>query len=303
MTTVVTGASGHVGVNLIRGLLARGRTVRALVHNNRQPLEALDIEFVNGDICDPASLQPALRGADCVYHLACRISLSRDDWPLLEATNVRGTRNVVAACIQCGVRRLVHFSSIHALVQEPYYLPVDESRPLVEPPGYTPYDLSKADSDREVLQGIEQGLDAIILYPTAIVGPDDHQPSLFGEALLALAQHKLPALIPGGFDWVDVRDIAEGAIRAEEAAVNGTRYVLSGHWVSILDMAAVVAELSGTPAPALVCPTWLARLGAPFITFCDRLRGRRTFNTRTTIDTLQSNRHIRLRPITGGNSI
>ena len=184
MTVVITGAAGHIGANLVRALISQGRHTRCLVHVNSRAIDGLATEMVQGDVRDLDSLCRAFQGAEVVYHLAACISLSMNDWPVLESVNVTGTRNVVEACLRTGVRRLVHFSSIHALVQEPLSIPVDESRPLVGSRRYPPYDRSKAAAEIIVRRGIEQGLDAVIIYPTAIIGPYDYQPSYFGEALL-----------------------------------------------------------------------------------------------------------------------
>lgn len=292
MTVVITGASGHIGANLLRTLIARGIPTRCLVHVSCRALDGLGTEMVRGDIRDTDSLCRAFEGADIVYHLAACISLSMKDWPVLESVNVLGTRNVVEACRRTGVRRLVHFSSIHALAQEPFSIPVDESRPLAESRYYPPYDRSKAAAEREVRQGIEEGLDAVIIYPTAIIGPHDYEPSYFGEALLSLAQHRLPALVTGGFDWVDVRDVVAGALRAAAKAPAGARYLLSGHWVSMCDIAGMVSEITGVPAPRLVCPLWLAHIGAPFIQAASRLNGRRPLYTGVSLRALKSNCHI-----------
>lgn len=292
MTVVITGASGHVGANLVRALIDKGRPTRCLVHVHCQALGGLDTEIVQGDMRDPDSLCRAFEGADVVYHLAACISLSMSDWPLLESINVLGTRNVVEACLRTGVRRLIHFSSIHALVQEPMSVPVDESRPLVESRHYPPYDRSKAAAEIEVRRGIEKGLDAVIINPTAIIGPHDYQPSYFGEALLSLAQHRLPALVTGGFDWVDVRDVVAGVLRAEESAPTGAKYLLSGHWVSMVDIAAMVAEITGVPANRIVVPLWLAHVGVPFIQAISRLNGKRPLYTGVSLRALKSNRHI-----------
>jgi len=292
MTVVVTGASGHVGANLIRALLAQGRPTRALLHRDRRAIDGLKVETVEGDICDLHSLCQAFDGADTVYHLAANISLLMSAWPRLHAVNVIGTQNVVEACLRCGVRRLVHFSSIHALVPKPSDAPVDELRPLVESSNCPPYDRSKAASEKEVRKGIERGLDAVIISPTAIVGPHDYQLSHFGAVLLALANHKLPALVAGGFDWVDVRDVVEGAMQAEERAQCGAKYLLSGHWVSIQDVAVMVTEVTGAPVPGFVCPTWLARIGAPMVTAYNRILGRRPLYTSYSIKTLRTNQSI-----------
>ena len=263
MTVAVTGAAGHVGGNLVRELLARGRSVRAVVHRDTRALEDLDVELVPADVRDAESLQRAFKGADVVFHTAAQVSLSSDRWPLLEAVNVVGTRNVVTACLECDVGRLVHFSSIHALQQEPLQLPVDEERPLVDPGSSTSYDLSKAESEREVRHGIERGLDAVLLNPTAIIGPWDFRPSHFGRALLAMGEGRLPALVAGGFNWVDVRDVIAAALQAEDRAPTGAKYLLPGHWVSLADVASRVAEITGVTAPRFVCPTSIARLGVP----------------------------------------
>ena len=292
MPVVVTGAAGHVGANLVRALLAQGRPTRALVHVNRQVVDGLEIEVIEGDICDLESLVDAFEDAEVVYHLAAHISILKDGWPLLESVNVIGTRNVVEACLRCGVRRLVHFSSIHTITQALMDIPLDESRPLVESADYPIYDRSKAAAEREVRKGIEKGLDAIIISPTAIIGPYDYRPSHFGEALLRLANGRLPALVTGGFDWVDARDVIKGAMRAEEQAPTGAKYILSGHWVSLRDVAMLVEQITGVPAPSFVCPMWLARIGAPVITAFDRLARRRPLYTSVSLEALRGHRNI-----------
>jgi dihydroflavonol-4-reductase len=292
MAVVVTGAAGHVGGNLVRALLARGRSLRALVHRDRRALEGLDVETVVGDVCDLGSLYRAFEGAEVVYHVAALISLSMGDWPRLEAVNVTGTRNVVEACLRCGVRRLVHFSSIHALVQEPLDVPVDESRPLVESRGSPPYDRSKAAGEREVRRGIERGLDAVIVSPTGMIGPYDFRPSHFGQVLLALGQRRLPALVDGGFDWVDVRDVVAGAMRAEECALAGAKYLLSGHWASLRDLAVLTEEITGARAPRTAFPMWMARVGVPFGTHFTRLDGNHPLYTRFSLRALRGNPQV-----------
>jgi dihydroflavonol-4-reductase len=292
MTVVVTGATGHIGANLVRALVAKGRPTRCLVHVSTRALKGLDAEVVRSDIGDVASLCHAFRGADVVYHLAACISLSMADWPRLEVVNVRGTRNVIEACLRTGVNRLVHFSSIHALEQEPFNTPVDESRPLITSRRYPPYDRSKAAAEMEVRRGIERGLNAVIVNPTGVIGPHDYQPSYLGEALIAMAQNRLPALVTGGFDWVDVRDVVEGAMRAEAEAPPGARYLLSGHWVAMCDMAGMVAEITGKSRQKFVCPLWLARLGAPVVQGIGRLNRKPPLYTSVSLRALKSNRHI-----------
>jgi dihydroflavonol-4-reductase len=299
MTVVVTGAAGHAGANLVRALAARNRPVRALVHTDRKALEGLKIEVAEGNVCNFESLVSAFKGAEVVYHLAAHISISKEDWPLLEAVNIAGTRNVVEACRRCGVRRLVYFSSIHSMTRDTENLPVDETTSLVASRRYPPYDRSKAAAEMEVRRAVEKGLDAVIISPTALIGPHDYKPSHFGEALLRLARGDLPALVSGGYDWVDARDVVDGAMRAEELAPAGAKYILSGHWVSLCDVAALVEQIMGVPAPGFVCPMWLARAGAPIMSAFDRLARKRPLYTSVSLKALCENRNVSHQKATG----
>lgn len=261
MQIAVIGASGLIGNNLCRALLEKGMKVKALVHINSNSLERLDVEKVRGDILDSACLHQFLQGVDVVFHAAGKISVDGDKDGTVRSVNVVGTKNIVEACLATGVQRLVYFSSIHALQQQPEEA-LDENRALVGDEGLL-HDITKSDAEREVLKGIAQGLDAIILNPTAAVGPFDFQPSLLGQGLVALYNRKIPTLIDGGFDWIDVRDIAKAAIAAMEKGKPGERYVISGMWKTVKELALLVQEITGKPAPKFTTPQWLARMGIP----------------------------------------
>jgi dihydroflavonol-4-reductase len=174
-------------------------------------------------------------------------------------TNVMGTRNVVAACRAAKVRRLVHFSSIHALDPHPSGDPVDERRPLYDRAEASPYQRSKARGEAEVLAGAAAGLDAVIVSPTGVFGPYDHGPSAQGRAMLQMARGKLPVVPSGGSDWVDVRDVVQGALAAEQRGRTGERYLLSGEWVALADLAVLFAAAADARGPWLVLPMWAAR--------------------------------------------
>lgn len=289
MTTVVTGASGHVGSNLVRTLLEQGRTVRAVIHDDSMGVDGLPVERVHADVRDLPSLVRAFEGADVVYHLAARISLIRKDRDLVMATNVAGPTNVVEACLRTGVRRLVHFSSIHALDDRPLDVPVDEKRPFATWPIY---DLTKGLGQKAVLAGVERGLDAVIVHPTAVLGPYDFRISAMGQVLLDLYHGKLPALVQGGFDWVDVRDIVAGAIAAESRGRTGENYLLSGHYATVRELADVVEGVTGKRTPRMVTPMWLARFAAPFVVGASALLGREPLFTSASLKALRVNRNI-----------
>jgi len=289
---VITGASGLVGGNLVRAMLAQGRSVSALVHQDRRALEGLDIETANADLTDPASLEHAFRGAQVVYHLASSISIRMDDWDALQRINVDGTRNVVDACLRCGVEKLVYFSSIHAYQQEPFDLPLDEDRPLLTGDGIPPYVRSKAAAESIARRAPECGLATLIVIPSAILGPFDFRPSYLGQALQLLAQGRIPALVRGGYDWVDVRDVVAGAMQVERLGRSGARYILSGHWRSLREVAEAAAQVSGTPAPGFTVPIWLAETFQPLMAKLAQINGSQPLYTRTMLDAMRSNRNI-----------
>ena len=137
-----------------------------------------------------------------------------------------------------------------------------------------------------------RGLDVVILYPSAIIGPNDYRQGFPNAGLLAICEGRLWALVEGGFNWVDVRDVAEGALRAGEHAPAGAKYILSGHWASLHDLAELAREITGAPVPRLVFPMWLARIGAPFVTAASRLAGRRPLYTSAALQPLEGNSDI-----------
>lgn len=296
---LVTGASGLAGASLVRSLLWEGRDVRALVHRDRRSLAGLDVEMVTADVGEPQSLEKAMAGVEVVYHLAGSISLSMDSTADVMRVNAQGTRNVVAACLRRGVRRLVYFGSIDALRQEPFNQPVDENRPLIDEAiteaakrRLPPYDLSKAQGEREVREGIARGLDTLILRPTAMLGPYDFKPSYLGQALIQLAQGRIPALVRAGFDWVDVRDVAAGAIKAEKLAPAGATYMLGGTWRTLRQVAVQAAGFTGRTAPAFSVPLWLAGAFAPLMLKLAHFNGTQPIYTRVTLHALRGSRHV-----------
>jgi len=289
---VVTGASGLVGGNLVRSLLAQGRSARALVHRDHRALDGLDIETISADLTDPPSLQKAFHGADIVYHLASSISISTENWDELERVNVTGTRNVIDACLKSNVQRLIYFSSIHAYDHTPFDQPMDEDRPLLTGKHIHPYERSKALAEMETRRSLDRGLDSVILIPTAIAGPFDFRPSYFGQALRLLAHGHIPALVHGGYDWVDVRDVVDGAIQAEHLAPRGGRYILSGHWHSLKEVAQFTSEISGKPVPRFTVPIWLAQLAQPIMATLAQINGAQPIYTRPMLNAMKSNHNI-----------
>src|SRR3989339_894672 len=174
MTVLVTGASGHVGANLVRAILDQGRKVRALVHTSQVALEGLPVEIVKVDILNNEHLRALFQDVASVFLLAAQISVVGDPTGMVHRVNVEGTRNIVDACLEHNIKKLVHFSSIHALSQAPHTQLLDESRAMVDgKEKCLAYDLSKALAEKEVQRAVAQGLNAPIISPTAIIGPHD----------------------------------------------------------------------------------------------------------------------------------
>jgi dihydroflavonol-4-reductase len=293
LTTVVTGASGHVGANLVRELLARGRKVRALtLPGDTNGLEELDVELVEGDVRNAEDLIGVFQDAHVVFHLAGVISIDGGRRGLVRSVNVGGAATVARTALACGVRRLVHTSSIHALDPFPEDEPLDESRAAVGSHG-SAYDRSKADGEASVRAAVAEGLDAVIVNPTGVIGPNDFRPSRMGGFFLDLALGRLPALLEGGFNWVDARDVARGLLLAEEKGHAGERYILGGErWVALTELGALAAALTGTPPPAMVTPAWIARPLARLVSWPQRLWGGEPVFTPESVAALRLHRFV-----------
>lgn len=225
-----------------------------------------------------------------MYHLAALISITGDQGGRVTATNVDGARNVAIAALGCGVRRFAHVASVHAFDMHPLDQPVDESRARALGAKHAAYDRSKALGERAVREVFAKGLDGVVLHPSGIIGPSDPRPSRMGQLFLDLQHRRLPALTPGGFDWVDVRDVVRGVLLAAERGSSAESYILSGSWHSIHDLAGLAQAVTGVSAPRFTSPMWAARLGAPFMTAFNRVTGIEPLYTSEALDALEANR-------------
>lgn len=271
---VLTGGTGHIGNVLVRKLLRRGEKVRAVVPSweDRMPLDGLQVEIVDGDVRDVDSLIRAFEGSDLVYHLAGIVAITTGKRELLHEVNVEGTRNVVRACLETGVPRLVYTSSIHAIVEPPKGTVIDETLPFDPERTMGDYARSKALGTLEVLKGAEAGLDAVIVCPTGVIGPYDYAPSEMGQMMILVATGKLKAYLDGAYDFVDVRDVAEGLILAAERGRRGEAYILSGERITVPDLLSLLEDATGAKGPSLKVPFVLARVMAIFTPLYYRAR-------------------------------
>ncbi|MCK4639079.1 MAG: NAD-dependent epimerase/dehydratase family protein [Bacteroidales bacterium] len=288
----VTGASGHVGSGLCRELINKRFNVKVLIRKDVRGIQDLNLEIVKGDLLDISSLEELCTDVEIVFHLAAQIAINGKNVNEVYKTNVEGTKNLINICIKKGIKRLVYFSSIHALSSAPLDEPLNENRQLVES-SRTIYDISKADGERSVIEAVKEGLDAVILNPTAIIGPYDFKPSYLGQALIKLYLNKLPMLVPGGYNWVDVRDVTNATISAAIKGRSGERYILSGTWLSLKDLSLLLEKVTGNKTPKIVCPTAMAKLALPFIKIIALITKEHPLYTKNSLDILLNcNRNI-----------
>jgi dihydroflavonol-4-reductase len=263
MRIAVTGASGHVGANLCRLLIDQGHEVKALIHNSTKGIEDIGLEFVYGEINSESDLRKLCSGCEIVFHLAACISISKKD-ANCQKINSDSCVTLLKAAEAEGVRKIIHFSSIHAYEQEPLDVELDEKRSLALEGGAS-YERSKAMGQKIMIEASSPRLEVVVLNPTAIIGPNDFQPSLLGNAIIRFFKGQNPSLLPGGYNWVDVRDVCSAAINAIELGVPGESYLLGGSWQSLKSMAAAIEKLGGHKAPWLCLPMSIAYLGAIFL--------------------------------------
>jgi len=290
---LVTGAAGHVGNVLVRKLLERGEKVRAMILPGecRESISGLEVESVEGDVLNLDSVFQSMRGVKGIFHLAGVISIMPGANPFVRKVNVEGTKNILRAAMESGIKKLIYTSSIHAIrrVEEGT---IDESVPYDMNNPYGAYDRSKAEATLEVLKAADSGLDAVVACPTGVIGPFDFRGSMMGSLIHDAAVARPTLYVDGAYDFVDVRDVAEGLISAAENGKRGESYILSGQKISVRYLLETIREITGRNFFQMKIPFDPARFAALFTPLYYQMANATPRFTPYSLEVLQSNSNV-----------
>ena len=257
MTVLVTGATGFVGAAVARRVLAAGEPVRVLARasSDRRNLSGLDVEVVEGDLTDQAALNRAVHACSSVFHVAADYRIWCPDPGPMMAANVDGTRNLMRACGDAGVKRIVYTSSVAVLGLNADLTPANEDTPSTIDDMIGPYKQSKFLAEAEVRAMVEdQGLPVVIVNPSTPIGPRDVKPTPTGRLIVEAAAGRMPAYVDTGLNVVHVDDVAEGHWLAHERGQTGRRYILGGENMSLQSILAHVTGLVDRSPPRVRLP-------------------------------------------------
>ena len=253
---LVTGATGFIGANVVRALLARGGDVRVLVRptSDRGNVAGLPVEEAVGDLRDAEAVGRAVRGCQTVFHVAADYRFWARDPRELYRSNVEGTIHVMDACLEAGVEKVVYTSTVGTIGLSGLPVPCDETTPLLAGQLTSHYKRSKLEAERAVLAFAARGLPVVVVNPSAPVGPWDAKPTPTGQIVVDFVRGKLPAVVDTGLNVVHVRDVAEGHLLAAERGRIGERYILGNRNMTLAEILAQLSEITGIPAPRLRLP-------------------------------------------------
>ena len=275
MTTLVTGAAGFLGSHVTRQLVARGEDVRVLMRpsSTNRAIADLSLEYVTGDLRDPASLDRAMISIKRVFHVAADYRLWAKRKQDIYDSNVGGTKNILAAAERAGVEQLIYTSTVATIaVDRPQHPNEFTDAKLEEMIGH--YKRSKWIAEQEVLKAAKGGAPVIVVMPTTPVGPWDWKPTPTGKIILDFLNGKLPGYVETGLNFVGVEECAAGHLLAAEKGKAGERYLLGGENLTLKQMLDTLSKITGLPAPRMKIPHGLALSVAYASTVFSRLIGR-----------------------------
>lgn len=289
---IITGAAGHLGSTIIRELMDEDVTIRGLVLPGEETLYTDRVKYYEGDITDKASLEPIFSDTEgfdvyCI-HTAGIISIADDVPPVMMRVNVGGTQNIVELCMEHNIKRLVYTSSVHAIPEGSDLSVIREITKFDPDAVIGGYAKTKAMASQIVLDGVKAGLDAVIVHPSGILGPYDSGSNHLVQLIKMCITNKLPASIRGGYDFVDVRDVAQGCINAALEGRSGACYILSNRYVSVKDLVDYTRKCSNG-RKKICLPMSFAKAAVPLFELSAKVKKTRPLFTKYSLHTLESN--------------
>ncbi len=286
-TVAVTGASGHLGNVVCRLLVEKGYKVKALYNTRSESIKDIPLEMIQGNVLNKDDLSRLIEGCGIVINCAAVISINGDPTGLVYKTNTEGPKNVLEVSINKGVKRLIHISSVHAVMELPADTPFDETRPYKTSSGFI-YDYSKAMGEQMLQQKSSLTLpEIVILRPSGIIGPYDFKTSEFGKALIKFYHRKIPVMPVGGFNFVDVRDVAASVISAMDKGKKDEVYMVTGKYYAMKDIAIMIQKVTGKKTPRSTMPYWFLKSLLPVISLYSKITKSEPLFTIASIDALK----------------
>lgn len=293
---IITGASGFLGNNIVRKLIEdKDNEVRALVlpGDKINSLNGLGCKIYRGDVTKKESLNPIFETSEnaelYIIHCAAIVYIKSKYNPKVYDVNVNGTKNVIEKVLEKNAK-LVYVSSIHAITEKPNNETITEISKFNPKEVEGQYAKTKAEIADYVLNMVkEEKLNACIVHPSGIIGPNDFGNSHLTQLIIDFANGRLKACVKGGYDFVDVRDVADGIINACYKGQPGECYILSNRYVEIRELLDMVSEVSNTKMIRFILPMWLAKLTAPLSELYYAVLKQPPLYTKYSLYTLNSN--------------
>jgi len=283
---------------VVNALRARGEKVRALVlpgDKNAEYLSGL-CELCFGDVCDISSLRDFFKnpgGTELIcIHAAGIVSISSKFNRKVYEVNVNGTKNILAMCFKNKVSKLVYVSSVHAIAEAPPGKIIRETKDFSPDTVFGLYAKTKSKATRAVLSASKKGLDACVVHPSGILGPGDYGRGHSTQLVIDYFKGRLTACVDGGYDFVDVRDVADGIVNCCDRGRPGECYILSNEYCRVVDMLEILHEITGRKKVRTVLPFWFASLTAPIAELYYKLLRRPPLYTPYSMYTIMSNAHF-----------
>ena len=277
---LVTGGTGHVGTVLINELLAKNVSIRALVRPGRREGIPAGVDVYEGDITNLDSMRDFFQtsGFDSVtlIHCAALITIASRLNTQVWNVNVHGTENVVQLALNAAVDRVVYVSSVHAIPEKPLGQIISEVSSFSPELVRGQYAKSKAAAAQVALDYAKKGLNLSIVHPSGIIGPGDTNiRNHMIRTIHAMAEGRIPVGLKGGYDFVDSRDVVSGILSCEEKGRCGECYILTGHYITVLQLLNVVRKIHGKKERKIEIPYGLVKAIAPISEGAARLIGRK----------------------------